>query len=199
MRTIDFDHTSYAMMQLPNDLSVHFRYSSPYVLIEERFVTREPNSIKSLYQHFNVFQLPVWIAIICTLASLAVSFKFIHFIYLNKINPALAGSVTHPMDFIILSTASITEPDPLPWFPKFSAGKLLVLVWDIFCLNINFFYYCNLRTQLMMVEYENPIDSNQAVIESGRPFYMETNTYYTLVMITLVHTLLMLSQQAEDF
>ena len=60
------------------------------------------------------------------MAVLALNFKLIHWFYSTKFDPAhgLAGPVTHKFDFIILTLATLTEPDPLPWFPKASAGNV---------------------------------------------------------------------------
>ena len=59
------------------------------------------------------------------MAVLAVFFKLIHWFYATQFDPVhgLAGPVTHRFDFIILTLATLTEPDPLPWFPKASAGN----------------------------------------------------------------------------
>ena len=60
------------------------------------------------------------------MAVLAVLFKSIHWFYATQFDPVhgLAGPVTHRFDFIILTLATLTEPDPLPWFPKASAGNV---------------------------------------------------------------------------
>ena len=68
------------------------------------------------------------------MAVLAVFFKFIHWFYTTQFDPSLglAGPVVHRFDFVILTLATLTEPDPLPWFPKASAGIL-------FCNLTNFY------------------------------------------------------------
>ena len=62
------------------------------------------------------------------MAGLALLFKFIHWFYTTQFDPALglAGPVVHRFDFVILTLATLTEPDPLPWFPRASAGIMLL-------------------------------------------------------------------------
>ena len=65
---------------------------------------------------------------------IALMFKSIHYLYQTKIGIGhnLAGPVTHPLDFIIMTLSTLTEPDPLPWFPKESTGwfERIKVIWN---------------------------------------------------------------------
>ena len=50
-------------------------------------------------------------------------------------NNSLTRNPTHKLDFIIMTFCGITEPDPIPWFPKWSTGKILILLWSAFLNN----------------------------------------------------------------
>ena len=88
------------------------------------FVSQSPKPIETFDQIIHTFQWPVWLALLCSLTLMILIFKLIHTVYsmkaLKKYN--LAGKPTHDLDFILLTFASITEPDPIPWFPRPSAG-----------------------------------------------------------------------------
>ena len=64
------------------------------------------------------------------------------------------------------------EPDPIPWFPRWSSGKLLVLLWSIFALIMVQSYMGNLRANLIAVDYESPIKTHQDVLDKDVKVYM---------------------------
>lgn len=195
---VDWDYSgkSYTSL-LPHVLKhkVVFTYYDGYAKYD--YITRQPAEMLSYDQHFKTFSNNVWFALIATLALLSFIFRVMHWIYDHQISPqySLAGSVTHPLDFVILTLSSLTEPDPLPWFPRASAGeyanfevslmqivliflgRTLVLIWSFFCMNMIFFYSCNLRSEMIKVKYEKGINTAEDVIKSGKPIMIRDITY----------------------
>ncbi len=108
-----------------------FRYAGDTYddTLEWVFVTREPTIIPRFYQQFMVFSHWIWLSVFGVLLIMVVAFKITHYLYQTKIGIGhnLAGRVTHPLDFIILTFSTLTEPDPLPWFPKQSTGYNTVI------------------------------------------------------------------------
>ena len=61
---------------------------------------------------------------IVSMALMAVAFLVIYHTYMRLI-PERADETRSGVpitDFFLLTFSSLTEPDPLPWFPKYSAG-----------------------------------------------------------------------------
>lgn len=75
-------------------------------------------------------------------------------------------------DFLILPYCSFVEPDPLPWFPNWSTGKMLVLLWSIFALIMVQAYAGNLRANLIAMDYELPIKTHQDVLDRDENVYL---------------------------
>lgn len=142
-----------------------------------QFVTRKPVPIISYDQYISGFSVSVWMAILSSLLLFAICFKLFYNAYITHFPPGFCGSLTNPFDFIILTLAGITEPDPLPWFPKWSAAKCLVLFWSILSTFIIFFYTCNLRSRLTAVTYEKPIDNARDVVERGKTVFLHIGLY----------------------
>ncbi len=106
-----------------------FRYAGDtyFDFIKWVFVTRQPTIIPRFDQHIMVFSQWIWLSVFGVLLIMGFAFKMTHYLYQTKIGIGhnLAGKVTHPLDFLIMTFSTLTEPDPLPWFPKPSAGKSL--------------------------------------------------------------------------
>ena len=58
--------------------------------------------------------------ILATMGTFGTLFFLMHWIYRTKFDPSLglAGPVVHRLDFVLLTVATLTEPDALPWFPR---------------------------------------------------------------------------------
>ena len=66
---------------------------------------------------------------ILSLTCLGAAFALIYYVYMRHIPEAdLARRCVHKMDFIIFTFARLTEPEPLPWFPKISAGITYAII-----------------------------------------------------------------------
>ena len=97
------------------------------------YVTRFPRPIIRYDQHFHTFSATVWLVMFGTLILLGFIFQSIYKFYEAYLPGEidLRGQLNSKMDFIILTLSTLTEPDPLPWFPKYSAGKRVLYSYCI--------------------------------------------------------------------
>ncbi len=75
-------------------------------------------------------------------------------------------------NFYLFSFCKVTEPDCLPWFTKFSAGKLLTCLWMLLAMLLIFFYVSNLRAHFMIVKYEEPPTTLKHIVQRGQRVYI---------------------------
>ena len=75
-------------------------------------------------------------------------------------------------DFFVLAISKFVEPDPIPWFKTWSTGKWLVFLWTLFSLFIVFFFQSNLRSLLMVNDYEKTFASSLDIVQSNRTVYI---------------------------
>ena len=87
------------------------------------FISREPDKIERNDYILNTFDLTTWILILVLILIMSLAFKTIHMVYQSIPGQKLAGPLTHQADYILLVVGTLTEPDSIPWFPRFSAGK----------------------------------------------------------------------------
>ncbi len=74
-------------------------------------------------------------------------------------------------NLILFPFTKIVEPDALPWFGKWSSGKLAYFVWMVFSTFIVFFYTSNLRAHLVYIDYENSPQGLKDIYERGQTVY----------------------------
>ena len=89
------------------------------------WLSRKPMETPALYNLIKVFSSDVWLAILASLSCMASTFALLHFVYSRSTvfkELQLAGPISGWIDFPLLTFCSLTEPDPIPFFPKFSAG-----------------------------------------------------------------------------
>ena len=97
------------------------------------YLARKPVTIKIYNQQFSIFQPLIWLLTIAIVFVMAFTFKTIYFVYSRLDDKyGLLRPVTHDFDFFLLSLASLTEPDPIPWFPRFSTGNQIFA-----CVGVN--------------------------------------------------------------
>ena len=85
--------------------------------------SRVPGNIPPYLNMTKAFSGTVWLSILTTMLALSVVFTITYHVYVKHI-PHLAGTLTSPFDFVLLTFSSIIEPDPLPWFRGYSSGKV---------------------------------------------------------------------------
>ncbi|TRY68266.1 hypothetical protein TCAL_16494 [Tigriopus californicus] len=99
--------------------------------------------------------------------------------YLGE-EPELYRNPNSGIDFVLMTFTTFVEPDPLPWFPKWSTGRLVVLYWSLFAFLVVNFYTSNLRTNLIAPAYENRIDTTEDFLESGRELFVHSSGYWMI-------------------
>ncbi len=67
----------------------------------------------------------------------------------------------------------MTEPEPLPWFTsRGTGGHLLVFLWTLLAWLLVMFYQSNLRAHLILLEYEEPIDTLEDVLLRAKKIWI---------------------------
>ncbi len=104
-------------------------FSVPFARLDYVFITRSPKKRSRLNSNWTPFQWPVWLTLFISLMSMAMMFKISHTLYTSKsilrFNLVRKANVSN-VDFALLTLCSLTEPNPLPWFAKLTAGGKLV-------------------------------------------------------------------------
>ncbi len=138
------------------------------------YLSRELQPVVSYGHITKPFPSAVWLALVITIFVLA-TMQFVSYrVYqMPKIvSHSLAKSEEFPLNFFLYSYVKLTEPDPLPWFKKWSTGKFLTFLWTILGLFAILFYTSNLRAHFMTIEYEEPPSTLNHVAERGKRVYI---------------------------
>ena len=77
-----------------------------------------------------------------------------------------------PVDYILFPLCRFTEPEPIPWFPTWSTGRVLTFVWSMYTMVFIMAYSCNLRANLISKEFEKPIKTHQDVLDRGADIFI---------------------------
>ena len=108
-----------------NPYNLFVSYTRFYFSFDYFWVVRKPVPLFSPSQLINIFSTTVWIWTILTLLVFSLAFGLTYKIY--RLRPycefSLLGPLNSNADFLLLPIAAIIETDPLPWFPRHSAGK----------------------------------------------------------------------------
>ena len=161
--------TSFKIAVMRQDFSYFFDFTGPRWPSVLAFVSRAPVPIQDLGNISKPFDFIVWIFLISTIFIIALLLWTINQIY-NKYfpNENLTKYEESKVNFFLYTFAKITEPDPLPWFPKRSAGKIIVYLWYFLSFMMILSYTCNLLAHMTVVSYEKPINTAKDVIENGK-------------------------------
>ena len=151
-------------------------FSFPYYTLRTHFATRPPILQSNLYALAKTFPGNVWGFTFVTFTFLAITFGIIFATYqrLPREYGLLEGNYTEMpwFDLILLPVVKFLEPEPIPWFPKWSSGRLATLMYSIFCTFILFFMLSNLRTILIARKYEKPMVTEDDVLNRGKGVYI---------------------------
>ncbi len=160
-------------------LQRYFDLSPPLAWSEVIFLSRAPLPVTSLGNITDPFTVTVWLVVIITLFSLSLYLLLAHQVYVseNLRHENLAVQEEAKGNFFIFTFCKISEPEPLPWFRKWSAGKMAVLIWMVFSLAMTMFYTSNLRAHLIAIKYEKPIDTLQDILDNGKRPWMYKASY----------------------
>ncbi len=152
-----------------------FDLGFPLVHVQEKYITRKPVPLKPFSNILKPFSTQVWILVLLTMTAfslLSLMFNKIYkgvepFYYLD-----LTKRETSNYLFFLFSFTKISEPDPLPWFKTWSAGRFMTLVYYIMCALLIISYTCNLRTYMTTIQYEIPPAGRPDLIESQKTVYI---------------------------
>lgn len=112
-----------------------------------------------------------------TLITFAIVMGIIYVIYeyvIPEEKLVVADRSTIWFDIIILGTWRWVESETLKWFPKWSAGRFMSLLYYIFTTFFCFFIYSTLRTTLIAKTYEPPMLTNQDAAARDAGVYVMT-------------------------
>ncbi len=151
-------------------------FSAPYHLVETTFVTRRPVPRATYQNVVRPFTPGVWALLSLAALVFGAAFTVAHTVYsgIGGVAADLARPEPSAVNFFLYPLAKITEPDPLPWFgPAAAAGTLLVFCWSLLGLFSVFFYNCNLRAYLTVVDYEHPLETMEDVVANGQRVWIQ--------------------------
>ncbi len=149
--------------------------SPPNWHITQRLITRKPKPLPPYTNVLRPFSPRIWLILLATLELICLQFALINKIYyvmphfrdaeLTRYEPSTYLFFLYPM-------FKITEPDPLPWFKKWSAGKMLSITWIFMAMTTVNLYNCNLRSSLVAIQYEEPPGTINDVVLNGQSVYI---------------------------
>ncbi|XP_059085026.1 uncharacterized protein LOC131882025 [Tigriopus californicus] len=146
--------------------SVFFDLSYYLLFSQLRYVTRVPQKTVAFGNVARGFDQLGWLAVFITLGCFALTFELIFYLYKFKIkDKSLYNNPGNPVDFFLLTFTTFVEPDKINWFPTWSVGKLMTLLWSVFALLVVSFYTSNLRTNLIAPNLEPEINSHEDVLK----------------------------------
>ncbi len=150
-----------------------FDLVAPYFSVNIIYITRAPLPVTSLENITRQFSATVWIMSLVSISALSLMLYVTYVVYNGGHMKAfeLARVEKLRTNFLIFPFAKITEPDPLPWFKKWSTGKLLVLLWSLLSLLLTQFYTSNFRASLVVVTHEDPPTRLEDVLKRGETVY----------------------------
>ncbi len=138
------------------------------------FIFRAPRKVVSYGNITRPFSIPVWLLTIFTVSVLATMLFASHKVYNNKdiIEYGIMQKVSSQVDLFLYPFVKITEPDPMPWFDKWSTGRFLVFLWSLTAMILVMFYTSNLRAYMVMVDYEPEPRTLKDIVNRGDRVYI---------------------------
>ncbi len=121
------------------------------------------------------FSTHVWTLLLATLTVFSLVSLMFNKMY-SKVEPFqnldLTKRETSHYIFFLYSFAKTTEPDPLPWFKTWSAGRFMTLVYYVMCFLLITSYTCNLRAYMTTIHYEIPPAGRLDLVKSQKTVYI---------------------------
>lgn len=139
------------------------------------YITRYPLLVTSYNNLTKPFSAATWALSLTTIFILSILLFVTHKVYSTFLKTfALAKEEINPSNFFLFPFTKITEPEPLPWFEKWSTGKFVVFLWSALCFFLPMFYNSNLRSHLTMLQYEKaPNTLNDITLRGQRVYIFE--------------------------
>ncbi len=151
-----------------------FDFGHPFWYTHARFVTRTPREVTAYGNITRPFPPLIWACTAATLLILAAMLFVIYKIYFSKDfkKYKLAIKESSTFNFFLYAFAKFTEPDPLPWFNKWSTGKFVVFLWSLLSWFLIMFYTSNLRAYLVMINYEEAAETLMDIVNRNQRVYI---------------------------
>ncbi len=151
-----------------------FDFSVPLKLTYLQYITRPPLPIVKYDKIVRPFPVDVWIMIVLCCLLLTLLMFLIYQVHMMDtiIDNNMVKKERLIGNLLIFPFMKIIEPDPLPWFEKWSSGKLVYFVWMIFSTFIVLFYTSNLRAHLVYIDYEKAPEDLKDIYERGKTVYV---------------------------
>ncbi len=91
------------------------------------FLNRHPIPIKTHGNVIRSFSNLTWAFIFFSLLLIGQTLALIYYVYVRYLpEQFLTKHYVHQLDFIVLTFAGLAEPEPLPWFTRFSTGDKFI-------------------------------------------------------------------------
>ncbi len=151
-----------------------FDLSPPSWHIREKLITRKSKPLPPFINVLRPFSPRIWLIILATLQIISLLLAVINKIYMKPCFQEAELSRYEPSAylFFLYPMFKIAEPEPLPWFKKWSAGKVLSTTWIFMSMVTVILYNCNLRSSLITIEYEEPPQTVTDVVLTGQSVYI---------------------------
>ena len=113
--------------------SAHYRLTSvaqagPAILPFEFGITvRRPRPLDPIYNIVAVLDYFSWLLIVLSLTVFSWAFVFAYLVYWHNMPHNLRRSKVDYADFFIKTFSAFTEPDPINWFEKQTAGNMRLI------------------------------------------------------------------------
>ena len=130
-KTVDF---GIGIQSIIDNKALVLQYTTPVYFIIDIFSSRLPILLDSYENLIRPLPSTVWATIFSMIFAMTFVFMGIHKVY-KRIDEMSGRStpeerltvhVSSKVDFAIKTFSTLTEPDGIPWFPRWSAGKLLI-------------------------------------------------------------------------
>ncbi len=158
------------------DFVTNFRFDLIVQLntINYLYVSRLPQEVVSYGNITYPFKWLVWVAALVSFLLFATFFHLAHNVYVSKdvVQFKLVLFESSPFNFYLYTFSKLTEPDPIRWFPKWSAGRMAILFLSVISAFLVMFYNSNLRAHMMIIEYEKPLQTLEDIAENGKAVYI---------------------------
>ncbi|TRY80814.1 hypothetical protein TCAL_09276 [Tigriopus californicus] len=148
------NEVTYNLVEFP-----HYTYD-----LDMFICAKQPEALPSYWNLLRPFPVLVWIFSLVSIALVWATLVWGSWLYNPNLN--LSGVVFQWL-FATLFLQSF------PWrFNVFKATKVLIPLWLIFILFLDFFYESNLRAHLIAIEYDKPVDTVQDLLDRGMALYL---------------------------
>ena len=105
--------------------------------IESVWAHRFPVPKRDFIKVTKVFTWGIWVGVFSSIAAIAIAFAIVHGVYSsNHEMKHLVRPVLNWFDFPLLSFCTLIEPDAVRWFPRWSAGNVLIMSIAHFCATL---------------------------------------------------------------